>query len=138
MKLFWKLTKIMHFLLFSKEILEIFLKHLPTNCVFCAKRENLTRSFLNFFKKSPKIIHFLIFLRNFLEIFKIFWPLGRGLRPLDPLRGRPPKMFLPRTEILAAPLRLYLFAIIVKLWSLESEMLKKFHVLLEWLFQVGK
>ena len=79
----------MHFLQFSKEIFENFLKNFPNNCVFRPIREILTQGFLIFFEKSHKIIHFLIFLSNFLEIFKIFWRPGGG---------RPPQMFPPEPK----------------------------------------
>ena len=92
----------MYFLIFSQEIFESFLKNVPTNYVLRPKREHLTQGF-NFLEKSHKIILFCNFLKKYCGNFQNFLASG-GLCPPDPLRGRPPKMFPPRTEILAAPL----------------------------------
>ena len=89
-------------MLFSKETFEDFLKDFPNICAFRPKREKLTQDFLISFEKSSKIIIFLQF-SFFFGNFQNFLTSG-GLRPPDHLRGRHPKMFSPRNEILAAPL----------------------------------
>ena len=93
----------MHFLLFSKETFENFLKNFTNNCVFRPKRVNLTQRLCNFFEKSPKIIHFLQFSEEIFWKFSKFSGFG-GLCPRTPYEAHPLKCPSPRTEILAAPL----------------------------------
>ena len=68
-----------------------FLKISQEFVFFFQTREKLTHGLFNFFEKYAKIMHFPYFLQKFFENS----PASGGLRPPDPIRGRPPKVFPP-------------------------------------------
>ena len=97
--------------LFQRNIWK-FSQKLPKQLGFSSNARKFYAWFFHFFLKNRlNSSNFCNFLEKF---FGNFLSSG-GLRPTDPLRGRPPKIF-PRTEILAAPL-LPLF--LPSFWTLE-------------------
>ena len=80
----------MQFFLTCETIFKI-LSNVSQTIVFVVQKcENLTHSLLTYFEKYAKIMHFLQFSKEiFLQIFENSPASGGGLRPPDPLRGRP-------------------------------------------------
>ena len=78
-----------------------FLKNVPTVCVSRPNAWKINAWLVKSFEKSAKIIHFCTFLKKIFANFRTF-SAPRGCAP-GPLRGRPPKMFPLRNEILATP-----------------------------------
>ena len=89
----------MHFLLFSQGNFENFLKCFPNNCVFRPNGRKINAGFVNFLKKQLKLcIYCNFYLRIFFCKFSKIFRRPGGLRPPDPLPGRPPKMFPPEPK----------------------------------------
>ena len=70
----------MHFLLFSQEIFENFLKNSSQIVFFVKTRENLTQGFETFFK-IDRIFHFLLFSNEKFENFLKNFPNNSVFRP---------------------------------------------------------
>ena len=95
----------MHFLLFSNENFQNFLKCFPNNCVFRPGVRKINTEFVNrFWKNRLNLFIYCNFLKKFLKTFEKSPTSGGWLRPRTPYSSDPIKYCPPRTEILAAPL----------------------------------
>ena len=72
-----------------------FSQKIPNNLCFSSNERKINAGFVKFCGKYAKIMHFCTFLKKIFENFRKF---------SGPPRGRPPKMFPLRNEILATPL----------------------------------
>ena len=100
---FPKIVKNSIFLLNFHWKLSNFSRNFPTICVFRPNTRKINAWFVKLFEKYVKIMHFSNFLKKFLKISENSPASGGGSAP-GPPGGRPPKVFSPRTKILATPM----------------------------------
>ena len=103
----------MHFLLFSQGNFQNFLKSFPNNCVFRPNVRKIKTGFVNFFEKQLKLCIYCNFLKKFYCKFSKIFRRPGAPSPGPPTSPTPYNVPSPRTEILAAPLIIYPYSILI-------------------------